>query len=81
MLEVVGDIVKRKKRSVSVQLPQPQKLLRLKAAAAYLGMCSSTLRKYVDLGAIPARRVGNERRFHPTDLDRWVQSAPKWANK
>jgi excisionase family DNA binding protein len=41
----------------------PQSLVDLKAAAAHLGVSTRTLRRWVDAGRVPFRRVGRTLRF------------------
>ncbi len=55
-----------------------QRLFALKAAARYLGMHEQTLRKLVDLGELPARRLGARRVFTLEDLDRFIEDLPRW---
>jgi len=52
-------------------------LLRLKAAAAVLGVHPVTLRRWADEGRVPVVRPGRERRFRTEDLDRFLGQAPK----
>jgi excisionase family DNA binding protein len=62
-----------------IQVPN-QRGFTIAEAARYLGMHMQTLRKLSDLGEIPCRRVGRHRLFLLDDLDRWLESQPKWVS-
>ncbi|PYR97792.1 MAG: hypothetical protein DMG16_23300 [Acidobacteria bacterium] len=55
-----------------------QRLLGTKAAARYLGLHEQTLRKLTDLGELPARKMGSRRVYALEDLDRYIDSLPRW---
>lgn len=46
-----------------------KQLLRTKAAGAYIGVSSQTMRKYANNGRVPYVTVGGQMRFDTTDLD------------
>lgn len=60
-----------------IQIPN-QRLFAVKAAARYLGIHEQTLRKLTDLGEILARRMGSRRVYLLDDLDRYIESLPRW---
>ena len=60
-----------------IQVPN-QRLFSTGAAAQYLGICEDTLRKYSDLGDIPARRLGRRRVFLLEDLDAFIETLPQY---
>ena len=62
-----------------IQVPR-QRLFSTRAAAQYLGMCEDTLRKYTDLGDIPARRLGRRRVFTLEDLDTFIEALPPYRS-
>ena len=62
-----------------LQVPN-QRLFSMKAAAQYLGVCEDTLRKYADLGMIPARRLEKRRVFSLEDMDSFVDSLPEYRS-
>jgi excisionase family DNA binding protein len=57
-----------------------QRLFGMKAAARYLGISGDTLRKYADLGMIPAQRLENRRVFKLEDLDAFIDSLPEYTS-
>ena len=63
-----------------IQIPN-QRAFSVTEAARYLGMHPQTLRKLSDLGAVPCRRAGKHRLFLLEDMDRWLESQPKWVNR
>jgi len=60
-----------------IQVPN-QRLFGTKAAAQYLGVHEQTLRKFTDLGELPARRMGTRRVYTLEVLDRYIESLPEW---
>jgi len=60
-----------------IQVPN-QRLFGTKAAAKYLGLHEQTLRKLTDLGEVSARRMGSRRVYALEDLDRYIESLPRW---
>ena len=60
-----------------IQVPN-QRLFGTKAAARYLGIHEQTLRKLTDLDELPARRMGRRRVCRLEDLDRYIDSLPRW---
>ena len=60
-----------------IQVPN-QRLFSTKAAARYLGVHEQTLRKFVDLGLLTARRLNTRRAFSLEDLDRFIDQLPEW---
>ncbi len=62
-----------------IQVPN-QRLFSTKAAARYLGICEDTLRKYADLGDIPARRLRSRRVFTLEDLDAFIEALPPYSS-
>ena len=62
-----------------IQVPN-QRLFSTKVAAQYLGICEDTLRKYADLGDIPARRLGRRRVFRLEDLDTFIEALPQYCS-
>lgn len=47
------------------------------AAASYIGVCTTTLDKLVDAGAIkPPRMIGTVKRYRHVDLDEVLSAAP-----
>lgn len=60
-----------------IQVPN-QRLFGIKAAARYLGVHEQTLRKLTDLGQVQARRMGSRRVYTLEDLDRYIDSLPRW---
>ena len=60
-----------------IQVPN-QRLFSTNAAAQYLGVHEQTLRKFVDLGRLPALRLGKRRVFRLEDLDRFIDQLPEW---
>ena len=62
---------------VFIQVPN-QRLFGTKAAAKYLGLHEQTLRKLTDLGEVSARRMGSRRVYALEDLDRYIESLPRW---
>jgi excisionase family DNA binding protein len=64
-----------------MQVPA-QRLFGPKAAARYLGISDDTLRKYADLGEIPAYRfINGHRAFKLEDLNRLIDSLPLWNDR
>lgn len=57
-----------------------QRLFRISAAARYLGISRDLLRKYSDLGEIPAKRMNVRRMFVLEELDKWIASRPEWTD-
>ena len=55
-----------------------QRLFGTKAAARYLGLHEQTLRRLTDLGELPARKMGSRRVYALEDLDRYIDSLPRW---
>lgn len=56
----------------------PADLITTKAAADYLGVHPNTLKRWCDENIGPAHYLmGELRRFHPDDLDEYVQSRRK----
>jgi excisionase family DNA binding protein len=55
-----------------------QRLFGTKSAANYLGIHEQTLRKYVDLGMIKARRLEKRRVFTLEDLNCFIEDLPRW---
>jgi excisionase family DNA binding protein len=69
-------------RPVPVMPIPTQRLLGVSAAAQYLGISDDTLRKYADLGEIPAYRfINGHRAFKVEDLDRLIDSLPPWDDR
>jgi excisionase family DNA binding protein len=62
----------------SLQVIPEQRFFTVRAAAKYLGLHPSTLRKLSDLGELPARRVGTHRMFRLEDLANFVDKQPPW---
>ncbi len=60
------------------QIPA-QRGFQVNEAAEYLSMHPQTLRRMADRGEIPCRRVNKHRVFLLEDLDRWLESQPKWV--
>lgn len=59
-----------------------QRLFGPKKAAQYLGISDDTLRKYADLGQIPAYRfINGNRAFKLEDLDRLIDELPLWNDR
>jgi excisionase family DNA binding protein len=66
-------------RSVQIQPEPAQRLFSIGAAAHYLGVSDDTLRKYADLGKIPAYRfINGHRAFKLEDLNRLIDELPLW---
>jgi excisionase family DNA binding protein len=61
-----------------IQVPN-QRLFGTKAAAKYLGLHEQTLRKLTDVGELQARRMGTRRVYALEDLDRYIESLPRWS--
>jgi excisionase family DNA binding protein len=57
-----------------------QRLFNIADAAKYLGVHPQTLRKWSDLGDVPCKRVGKQRMFILDDLDKWIETQPKWVS-
>src|SRR2546425_11385367 len=55
-----------------------QRLFGTKAAARYLGLHEQTLRKLTDMGELTARKMGSRRVYALEDLDRYIDSLPRW---
>lgn len=57
---------------------ETREVLNVRQAAAYLGISSESLYKYVGTGLIPAFKLGNRWRFKKSLLDEWMvrQSLP-----
>ena len=60
-----------------IQVPN-QRLFGVKAAAKYLGISDDTLRKYADLGQLPAYRFNGHRTFKVEDLNNLIDNLPLW---
>ncbi len=60
-----------------IQVPN-QRLFSVKFAAKYLGVHEQTLRKITDLGEIKARRMGSRRVYTLEELDRFIDTLPRW---
>ena len=60
-----------------IQIPS-RRLFSTGAAAQYLGVHQQTLRKFVDLGRLPALRLGKRRVFRLEDLDGFIEQLPQW---
>jgi excisionase family DNA binding protein len=54
---------------MSIDSP-PSRLLSVKQAADYLNVSDSTVRRLVNAEHLAARKIGNQLRFDPRDLDR-----------
>ena len=64
---------------IQVQPVPSQRLFSVSAAARYLGISDDTLRKYADLGKIPAYRfINGNRVFKLEDLNRLIDELPYW---
>lgn len=57
-----------------------QRLFSTRAAALYLGMSRDQVRKLADLGELPARRLGGNRKFILDDLNNFIDNLPRWAD-
>ena len=57
-----------------------QRLFATKPAALYLGVSADTLRKYADLGQIPAYQLVKRRVFKLEDLDAFIDSLPPYED-
>jgi excisionase family DNA binding protein len=69
-------------RSTAVISIPTQRLFGVSAAAQYLGVSDDTLRKYADLGDIPAYRfINGHRAFKLEDLNRLIDSLPPWDDR
>jgi excisionase family DNA binding protein len=69
-------------RSVQIQPVPTQRLFGVGAAAHYLGVSDDTLRKYADLGQIPAFRfINGHRAFKLEDLNELIDSLPMWNDR
>lgn len=66
-------------RPVAIYQVPAQRGMPVTEAAKYLGMHPQTLRKLSDLGEIPCKRVGKHRVFLLEELDKWLESQPKWV--
>ena len=65
--------------SAQIQPVPTQRLFGVGAAAHYLGVSDDTLRKYADLGQIPAFRfINGHRAFKLEDLNELIDSLPMW---
>ena len=62
-----------------IQVPN-QRVFARQAAAKYLGICEDTLKKITDLGQIAARDFNGRRAYLLEELERFVESLPKWEN-
>ena len=60
-----------------IQVPV-QRLFAIKAASRYLDMHPQTLRKLTDLGEINAKKLGGRRVYTLEELDRFIESLPRW---
>ena len=60
-----------------IQVPN-QRLFRVTAAARYLGISDDSLKKYTDLHQINAYEFNGQRVYKLEDLDRLIDSLPKW---
>jgi excisionase family DNA binding protein len=66
----------RESRQVRPPLPLEGEWLALGAAAKYLGIAQSTIRKWSDAGQVPAYTTpGGHRRFRRSDLDGFLERA------
>lgn len=70
------NFAKQLKRIEIIEVPQ-RFYFKISAAAEYSGLSKNTLRKYTDLGHIPAKRLpGGARLYCKEDLDAFVASLP-----
>lgn len=60
-----------------IQVPN-QRLFGPAAAARYLGISTDTLYKISDLGEVTAYNWNGRRAYRLEDLDRLIESLPKW---
>jgi len=66
-------------RPVALIKVPSRRLFGVSAAAKYLGISDDTLRKYADLGEIPAYRfINGHRTFKVEDLNRLIDDLPLW---
>ncbi len=56
-------------------MPDAPVWLNTDAAAAYIGITPSTLRRLVDRGEVVAFQIGRVRRYRRSDLDRFLEHA------
>jgi excisionase family DNA binding protein len=56
-------------------VPDAPVWLNTDAAAAYIGITPSTLRRLVDRGEVVAFQIGRVRRYRQEDLDRFLEHA------
>ena len=63
-----------------IQIPK-QRLFSVKAAARYLGLHVQTLRKVTDLGLLDARCLGARRVYTLDELDRFIETLPRWYDE
>jgi hypothetical protein len=61
-----------------IQVPN-QRVFGPQAAAKYLGICEDTLKKYTDVGLIAARDMCGRHAYLLEELERFVESLPKWG--
>jgi excisionase family DNA binding protein len=56
---------------------EPREVMSIRETAAYLGISTDTLYKYVYDGQVPAFKLGNRWKFKKTILDRWMEKQSK----
>jgi excisionase family DNA binding protein len=59
---------------VAPALEITREVMNVRQAAAYLGVSTDTLYKYVGEQSIPAFRLGNRWRFKKSLLDQWMDA-------
>ena len=67
------DLVRRPQPASAVNGP-PSEVLTLAEAAAYLRLSEAEVLRLVDEQALPARRLGEERRFLKAAMQQWLSS-------
>jgi excisionase family DNA binding protein len=70
-LDALADAIAR--RVVELQRGEDARLMRIKEAAAYMGVSRRTLEGLMSTGRIPTVREGSLVRLDRQDLDQWIQ--------
>lgn len=72
-LDSIETVLADLKSALPIQNEHPDKPLRMKEAAGYLGISLQTLYSYIMAGKIKPKKAGKFNLFYKADLDRFIQ--------